>query len=628
MLGSRRPGLVLLLVALLLPLMLSACDDVSRTLNRLDGPVDLALLEPGPFFEVPVAFVSNFRSGRVSKLDLKRSNLLVEDSPAPWASSPDLAFGAQRTLGEIALTVSGDRVDVWVADDSRDELLRGSYITGLDAAGKPLWKRPDFVRSAQWFAADGAPRNGAASLADLRLRAGRATTETWTGTWDGRSLVLQGTASGLQQSRALPGTPYESDWGELAFTLSLAGDELEPGTSVSFEVDSGVESFSAEGLITALLVPEPSSPWVFATVLPDEGVPFVLVMDAQNFTELDRLELPVNASPESLATGHSEGVLWIADSADLEDGSGRAFRLDYVPDDIETLAVTEVPIPEPAIDIAAGLDPAEPRLFVGAAYSDALWSLDPVNYTVIDINPVTPEPDPSYLGTLIAGMDASSADIESAILDEDGTRLRRFAVMVTTFAGSMYWIDAATGCQVFSTPAGAFLEVSPGAVDTTFDDLGYVSNPQLVFDEVSERAVTTHACGGVSRSETWLLRYEEELGSYEVEGSLSGVQQQRAYEGERYISDGGELSVLILPGTRPTTDGDRWTFPINDGVGPVALHELPGDPLVFTELFDNRDGPWWKVREREVALVPHAGNDVVLWLDIQAQSSGTPRIYR
>ena len=89
-------GWLLAAVLLCMPVVLAACGDSTRTYNRLDGPTDVALLEPGLFFEVPVAFVSNFRSGRVSKLDLKRSNLLVEDSPAPWMQSPDVALGADR----------------------------------------------------------------------------------------------------------------------------------------------------------------------------------------------------------------------------------------------------------------------------------------------------------------------------------------------------------------------------------------------------------------------------------------------------------------------------------------------------------------------------------------------------
>ena len=210
---------LLLSLVLPMPALLGACEDATRTLNRLHGPVDIALLEPGTFFEVPVAFASNFRSGRVSKLDLKRSNLVVEDSPAPWMASPDLALGADRALSEIALSVGDDRVDVWVADDSHDELLRANYIVGLDAAGKPIWQRPGLVGELEWSNADGtvADEPLQARLDGLRLRPGRATSETWKATWTGNSMELRGSASGLQSERAVPGTPYETDLGEVAW---------------------------------------------------------------------------------------------------------------------------------------------------------------------------------------------------------------------------------------------------------------------------------------------------------------------------------------------------------------------------------------------------------------------------
>jgi hypothetical protein len=121
----------------------------------------------------------------------------------------------------------------------------------------------------------------------------------------------------------------------------------------------------------------------------------------------------------------------------------------------------------------------------------------------------------------------------------------------------------------------------------------------------------------MARSEPWTLTYDEQLLSYEVEGFLSGIQQERAFEGIRYQSDDGAVSLLIQPGTQATTDGDQWSFQVTSGLRPLAVGEFPGDPLVFTELFDDRSGSWWKVREREIILVPNPGNDLVLWLDIE-----------
>ncbi len=617
--AARRA--LLLVGLLLLPALLLGCDDQNRSFAQFDGPVDAALLEPG-LFEVPVAFVTSFRSGRVAKLDLKRTTVLVEDSPAPWMPGPDLAFGADRALGEIALVSGDDFVDVWVSDDFRDLLLRAPFVDGLDEAGKPAWVRPGWT-AVGWFDADGAQlaAEGAPELRGLRTRPGRATTETWTLTWRGRAFEVEGSASGLQNHLAVPGTWYETDHEELAFSVALGGLPVQPGQSLRFETWSGIESADAGGLVTDLLVSDDGA-WVFATVIPDHGPGFVSVWDGLGFVELDRLELPDGAAPERLEAGRDEGVVWVADSAELADGSGRLFRLDFVPGDLETLAATAIGAPEPLIDVAEGRDPDVRLLFAAGAYSDAVWALDPLTGIPRDTNPITPEVDPTHVRSIVSGLASTRRAVETGDLDEDGTRLTTHGVMATTFAGELYWIDAATGCQVFGSPAGAYLDVLGDLTSLTWTDVGYESNPQLVYDDAAERVVTTHPCGGVARTERWTFIFDEATQSYEVEGSRSGVQQARAYEGVRYFSDTGAISVLIMPGTLPTSDGDRWIFPINDGVTPVGLQELPGDPLIFTELYDDRTGPFYLVKEREIAVVPHMGNDVVLWIDIQGQGQG------
>ncbi|MEE2828504.1 MAG: hypothetical protein VX498_04910 [Myxococcota bacterium] len=207
--GSLLGGRALLVLSLLLAT--TACGTGVRVLDDFEGPVDMAYLPPGPFFEVPVAFVSNFRSGRVAKLDLKRTQRLVEDSPAPWMPGPDLAFGRGYSLGEIALAVGEDSVDLWVADDFEGQILRAPYISALDAEGNPVWARPS-LGELRAYLPDGTEFAGPKpELRGLRLRPGRATTERWTFTWTGFAFEVRGTASGLQSNRAVPGTPYTTD---------------------------------------------------------------------------------------------------------------------------------------------------------------------------------------------------------------------------------------------------------------------------------------------------------------------------------------------------------------------------------------------------------------------------------
>ncbi|MCP4870671.1 MAG: hypothetical protein GY898_18365 [Proteobacteria bacterium] len=596
----------------------TACVDDDRSFAQFDGPTDVVILEPGELFEVPVALVTSFRSGRVTKLDLKRRSVLVEDSAAPWMPGPDMAFGADRALSHIALVSGTDFVDVWASDDFRDELVRAPWIDGTDEDGKPAWVRPAITRTT-FLDKDGTPVSDGdvPTLRNLRVRDARAGTESWRLTWTGRSYFVEGLiASGPQEDGAIPGTPYETDRAELAFTVAFAGTEPAVGSQIVIDVDSGIESADAGGLVTELLT-DPTGTWVFATVLPDEGDSFVSVWDATTFEEVDRIALPFGAQPESIDVGATDGVLWVADSAEVGDG-GRVFRLDFVPGDIDTIALTELAVPEPAIDAVQGFDPAFGWLFVAAAYTDAIWTLDPVTGEAFDTNPVTPEVDPTHVNTIVSGLAASKQSIETTELDQDGTRGESYGIFATTFAGELYWIDAATGCQVFGTPARAHLDPTQSCA-TRFFDSGLQSDPGLVYDGGAERCVTTHACGGVTKTETWIFTFDAELQAYEVEGNRSGEQLGMAFEGERYTSDTGAISVLILPGVLPTTDGDRYVFSMSDGVLPVQMHELPGDPVLYTELFDDRSGPWFKVRERQIAVVPHTANDVVLWVDLQGQ---------
>ncbi|HCP46931.1 MAG TPA: hypothetical protein DIU15_12870, partial [Deltaproteobacteria bacterium] len=516
-------------------------------------------------------------------------------------------------------------VDIWVADDSRDQLLRAPYLAGRDDDGGLNWQRGDLVDEPRAYDALGSAWSGPTPiLRGLRARPGRATTERWTLTWTGRWFEVRGTSSGLQSSVALPGTPYETDGGELAFTVAMDGASVERGFRLELDTDAQIEQADAGGLVMDLLTSSASDAsvdpdWVFAAVLPDEGPGWISVWDAVDFVELERLELPEGAAPERLSPGRDEGVVWIADSADLPNG-GRVFRLDFVPGDQETLAVSEVLVPEPAIDVVEVRSTDQPRLAVAGAYSDSLWLLDGLTYEPLDSNPWTESVDPTPMGALISGLAAGSRAMGTALLDGDGsaaegdafgTRIPADSLFVTTFDGYLHWIDGLTGCHVSRTAPGG------RSGDPVFTDNTPASNPQLAYDEEGNRYVTVHGCGGVAFSESWVFTYEEDLQSYEVEGSRSGVQATRAQEGVRYVSDTGAISVLILPGTQPTTDGDRFSFEVLDNVSPLAVGELPGDPLVFTELYDDRSGTWWKVKEREIVLVPNVSNDMVVWLDVE-----------
>ena len=108
-----------------------------------------------------------------------------------------------------------------------------------------------------------------------------------------------------------------------------------------------------------------------------------------------------------------------------------------------------------------------------------------------------------------------------------------------------------------------------------------------------------------------------------AEGSISGLQLTPVQEDVRYVTDDGSLSFLILSGTSPSTDGDQFSFVLNDGqlrlteavrtLGTVATpFELPGPPLVYTLDAGPTGGGWDVDRTKVEALLPVTNTDMVV----------------
>ena len=141
--------------------------------------------------------------------------------------------------------------------------------------------------------------------------------------------------------------------------------------------------------------------------------------------------------------------------------------------------------------------------------------------------------------------------------------------------------------------------------------------------------MTFLSCGGVARSEIWTLVYDGVEGNYVVEGTVSGEQIGRAYEDERYVSDHGEFSLVILSGAAPTTDGDTFTLQVDDGVlrinqvlRPGGLSsdalEQPAAPLVFDFDAGPQGGGWDEDRTQVHILLPVTNSDFVMRIKAEA----------
>ena len=84
--------------------------------------------------------------------------------------------------------------------------------------------------------------------------------------------------------------------------------------------------------------------------------------------------------------------------------------------------------------------------------------------------------------------------------------------------------------------------------------------PTLRTNAHNDRHVVTNPCGGISRAQGWVLRFDELVQGWRVRGDLSGEQDTIAYEDIRYVSDDGEISFLILSGGTPDEAGLVWKY--------------------------------------------------------------------
>ncbi|MDP7110599.1 MAG: hypothetical protein QGH45_01480 [Myxococcota bacterium] len=605
---------------LLLLLLLPGCAAEEDYFHRLHGPTDIAHLPPGEIFEVPLAYVPNFRSGQIAKLDLKRIDLLVEEGYSSWMAAPMLACGRDRVLDQVAVTSDGQtRIDVFVSDSQRGQVLRVPHvIPGTDGGHEfnPLtWGEP------RLWGPDGSTLSDGPELADLQVVPGHATTEDWTIRYRDHSWEVSGTRSGPQLHEAVPGLPYETDGQELTFTVLHRGLAVEDGTAFTLSVDTGIVEFDLPGVVSDLRA-TPDGQMVIATVLGYGGDGGLWVYVDDDSTEW--VDLPPGCVPENIGFHAVGDAFFVADSSD----ANRVLRVDYEPGEPASLQVTEIAVSEPAFDVAHAGDPEVDHLFVAAAFHESVEIVDLTTGEPVDVNPWTAAVDPIRVGSLITGLDASRGTLGMNTATPLEINEERYAVVATTYAGYMHIIEADTGCEVLESFFGPYLEGLDSGTEVVYYDVSPPSDTFMLADPVTGTEVSINPCGGIARDQLWTLRFRSDLQAWEVEGAESGIQEGLALEDVRYVSDDGEISFVLASGAQASTDGDWIQFAVNDGVSAVGVLELPSDPMLYTDIYDLREGSWWEHKERQVALVPNAGNDVVMWVHLEGYGDGGLKYFR
>ncbi|MEC8423721.1 MAG: hypothetical protein VX000_08080, partial [Myxococcota bacterium] len=420
---------------------------------------------------------------------------------------------------------------------------------------------------------------------------------------------------------------WESDNKEIVLTLQGTATE---GDRLTFSTDAGVQEHPVGGVPLAV-TRVPDTDLIALGVWERDAASGALVLwDAAAETEVGRLPLDDGGQPWRIVVSEDGDALFIADAR-----LPRILRIPLDPTQPDLLIAESIATRTVSMDLALVSDPGDAvtgaapydHLFVASATDARVDVYDLTSDVWLDVNPLDDVVGGLDLRSPVVGL--STAPMPIRLQEESGDDIRRNArvVAVTTFDGALRLLEGANGCQAITTD-GPRVASETGYEEVAFDDNGPASNPVMLTDGATGRQVISDPCGGVIRTETWTVTFDGVAGNWAVEGSASGLQADRAWPDERYVTDQGELSFIILAATSPATDGDTFSFTMEEGTlrldevlggnGSAAPLELPARPLAFTMEAGPTGGGWNADRRQVHLLVPVTNSDVVLRVRPQA----------
>lgn len=589
--------------------LLFACDEEYGDLPWFDGPAGAAVLDPadgGPFDE-PVGFVANSRGGTIVPIDVKHVTLLADQPGSPFLAPRQIATGDERRLDQIAVfATEAEDVTLYAADLAFGVLVEAPYLRGAE----PFPERVEATSTdASFLDLDGS--GDSPTLTDIELRNGYTTTEDWTVEYDGARWWAKGSRSGQQSAEPVAGEAYCSDRRELCFTLSGTATE---GDRFELSTDAGIVEHDLGGLILGL-ARVPGQDLLVAAVWDDESAAGSIVFfDLAAGQESGRIALGEGAQPARFSFG--EGVIYVTD-AQLP----QLYALTLDAADPSASALQTLDLPTPASAVAWVQTSSGPRLAVGLTelYRVDLYDLTTASW--VDANVFDDEVAGISMHSSIVGLAATPEPIRLQQETAWGADIEAPTVAITTSEGTLTMMDAESGCLA-TVEEGPTLASSSSGETVSFADVGQSSSPAFLVDDSTGWGVVVNPCGGVARDESWVIRYDQAVGAWEVEGTRSDIQEAMAWEETRYVSDRAEVSFTILNGQLPPTSGDSFAFTVDDGV--LTIDELissdgsstplaaPAAPVIFQTENGPTGGGWDPLDRQTYVLLPVTNLNLVM----------------
>jgi hypothetical protein len=606
---------------ILVLLALSACHDDPRYLGSFDVPSAVAVVQPetgGPFTE-PVGYVGNADGGQIVGLALKEGRFVTASPIGSFVPTRALPTGAMRRIVSLATWAPDtEHVDVFAGDLAFGELLRVPHVVGVDDQGFPV--QPEVTASEARFLHSGGDAADTATLADIVLEPGWTTTETWTIAFDADGLWrVEGSRSGRQERTAIAELPYTSDDRRVAFTIHDGG--AVPGDRFELDTSSGLEAIDVGGAPLALAMSPDQSRLAMAVQPPDRDAPLMAWLDP-----VDGVTVAGPAGSEAITPTRMEwatdGSLFVADGVVASDGLGRVWEFPA-----DGGAAVPYVLPWPVADVAALIDDTHRWLYVVPVDTHELWLYDLDTGELVDGNDWLEGTQPLDLHVPVQGITAMPLAFRHPGIDDGGVHAYGRGIAVATGQSRLVFVDEGTLCFVpdeLGPRSDTIQGSSFGDYDADFNGAESVG-PTLAANASDGRHVQVNPCSGVARPQSWQLHFDATRQGWEVEGTVSGVQKELAYEDQRYVSDGGEFSLLIRSGTVPTEDGWRFNFRVVDGAlaangdnnhngafdeGDVTF-DVPTDPVYFHYRVGPSATGWLTVDDRPFVLDAAQGSDLV-----------------
>ena len=561
-------------------------------------------------WEQPLGFIANRRSGMVVPLDLQHNSPLSDQLTAPFLRPRGVSLGKMRQLAGIHVDVpAADQMTIFALDQYSQTLVIAPYIIGM--LPEPQVVTPTFS-NLQFEDVDSS--GDTPTLTVDGLMPGATTTESWNIVWSDRdqAWLVTGSQSGRQENLLTPNTSYTSDFEEIR--LSLEGTASD-GDRFTFTTDTQIQEIDLEGIPLSMV--ELDEVHILISIWDaNTNAAWVTVYNKRQRAELGRWMAPDTAQIGEMALLNDQ--VWIADRQ-----TDRLFVLDLQLDNIASSPHTEISTLGPITDLSTLSTDTYTHVYVASEQRIDIWDVNAEKWK--NINPLNAYRGGVDLNSPVVGLSSSQRSIDLQTTSAWLAPKQDHVVVATLFNGSTVMIEGETGC-IATVPGGASLSLDGTAYgEIQFNDTGPPSNPQ-VFVSDDGTMLTTSNCGGVLLDEDWTVTYDGRSGDRLVEGSRSFEQNNRAVLDERYISDNGAFSFLLVNGGLPPTDGDQFVFStlsnvlelslVTNTAGSTEALEVPAVPVTFVD-FPDEDGGWENAIPNQYALIPVTNTNVVLRLNLE-----------